>query len=530
MVSSSLPNLGTLELHIDTTDDTSEEECLRPQHEKKKRRLGDNPKWTRADAHYTGWSKQTHGADLRANRMKTKFTGHSPVDFVSSILDEEILLHIVRESCTYAKQKNEHGFTLTATDLQKFIGVLLLSGYHKLPSQRQYWSLDEDLGVACVKECMTRDRFLQIKRFLHLANNDNIGNTNDKMFKVRPLTELLNKRFMQHGIFHTRLSVDESMVKYFGRHSCKQFIRGKPIRFGYKNWMLCSADGYCYAFETYCGKALVPQEGPLGTRVVLSLLKNIETPSDHTVFFDNFFTSHELLTSLREKGIRATGTIRESRQKKCPLPSRKEMQKKSRGEHDCCFDSNNEILLVKWKDNSVVTMATNYDSVNPLGTVRRYSSEKKSKAPVQQPRLFKTYNSGMGGVDLADQAINNYRIGIRGKKWWWVLFTQMVNLAVVNAWKLHSQASDTPLDLLSFTRNVTRYYLRLGVKTSTFRRGPPTVPGDVVRDGPGHFPIKLEKQLRCRVCHGRSKWSCEKCASTLCLERECFKQFHVVVD
>ena len=29
-------------------------------------------------------------------------------------------------------------------------------------------------------------------------------------------------------------SIDETMVSYFGRHSAKQFIRGKPVRFGYK--------------------------------------------------------------------------------------------------------------------------------------------------------------------------------------------------------------------------------------------------------------------------------------------------------
>lgn len=29
---------------------------------------------------------------------------------------------------------------------------------------------------------------------------------------------------------------DESMIKYYGRHGCKHFIRGKSIRFGYKVW------------------------------------------------------------------------------------------------------------------------------------------------------------------------------------------------------------------------------------------------------------------------------------------------------
>lgn len=105
------------------------------------------------------------------------------------------------------------------------------------------------------------------------------------MYKVRPLMNLLNERFQQHGIFHRNLSVDESMVKYFGHHPCKQFMRGKPIRFGYKNWMMCNDDGYCYAFDTYCGKSAKTDNNPLGSCVVLSLLEATSNPSDHIVFF-----------------------------------------------------------------------------------------------------------------------------------------------------------------------------------------------------------------------------------------------------
>ncbi|KAJ8952813.1 hypothetical protein NQ318_008131 [Aromia moschata] len=63
---------------------------------------------------------------------------------------------------------------------------------------------------------MSRDRFLEIKRFLHLADNSKIGNSTD----------------------HIDLAIDESMVKYFGGHPAKQFQKGKPVRFGYKNWVL----------------------------------------------------------------------------------------------------------------------------------------------------------------------------------------------------------------------------------------------------------------------------------------------------
>ena len=57
--------------------------------------------------------------------------------------------------------------------------------------------------------------------------------------QVRPIFNILNqgsKYFMGSGKF----SIDEIMIPYYGRHSTKQFIYGKPIRFGYKVWSLCA--------------------------------------------------------------------------------------------------------------------------------------------------------------------------------------------------------------------------------------------------------------------------------------------------
>lgn len=48
------------------------------------------------------------------------------------------------------------------------------------------------------------------------------------------------------------LNFDESMVEYYGRHGCKQFISGEPIRFDYKVWCLNTPSGYLV--EVYQGK------------------------------------------------------------------------------------------------------------------------------------------------------------------------------------------------------------------------------------------------------------------------------------
>ncbi|CAH2101108.1 unnamed protein product [Euphydryas editha] len=122
-------------------------------------------------------------------------------------------------------------------------------------------------------------------------------------------------------------------------------------------------------------------------------------PKNHQIFLDNFFTNYNLLVDLKREGYRATGTIRENRIKKCPLRSTKEMKKEDRASYDYRFDKQNEILLVRWKDNSVCTIATNYDTIEPLGVVKRWPPVQCEIIDVNIPKLFQTYNKNMGGVD-----------------------------------------------------------------------------------------------------------------------------------
>jgi hypothetical protein len=166
------------------------------------------------------------------------------VQIFEKLFDDEVFQLIVDFSNLYASQNNRHNFSITVAELKTFFGILLLSGYHKLPREGMYWSLDEDIGVEVVSKAMSRNRFREIKRNLHLVDNNDAPNATDKMFKVRKLADILMRKFCQWNVFHELISVDESMVKYFGHHSAKQFIRGKPVRFGYKNWVAASSSGY----------------------------------------------------------------------------------------------------------------------------------------------------------------------------------------------------------------------------------------------------------------------------------------------
>jgi hypothetical protein len=284
-----------------------------------------------------------------------------------TLLSEQTELYAVRD-------KNIPNFRVDVDEIANFLGLLLISGYHRLPSEDDYWSTSDDMETPIFPKTMSRDRFRTIKRYMHLADNNCL--VQSKVAKVLPLLQLLRKQCQQFGIFHEFLSIDESMVPYRGLHSARQFIKNKPVRFGYKVWMLCSANGFPYNFEIYCGKD-ENRKNPLGSHVINTMLEPVVNTNCHVVFFDNFFTSHKLLTDLTEKNIRACGTVRENRTGHCPLVSNKEIQKKDRGSYD--FRSDGTVLCVKWHDNCAVTVASNYYGVTPIQKNRKKSQKIKQE-------------------------------------------------------------------------------------------------------------------------------------------------------
>lgn len=415
------------------------------------------------------------------------------------------------------------------------MGILLFSGYHNVPQTTLYWSLDPAFGIPMIRQTMSRNIFTKLKANFHIANNDSLD-ISDKFAKVRPLFDMLNKRYIQFGVFVEHLSIDETMVPYFGRHSAKMFIRGKPIRFGYKLWALCSDNGYMFQFIPYSGASGIYNKSlGLGASVIMELLKYCEHPMQHTVHFDNFFTSHYLMCLLKERGFCATGTIRSNRVAGAPLKTGKKNLKKH--ETDFAYVERNDVMVIRWMDNSEVTIATNYDAIDPMVTVQRYSKEKKKKVGIQQPLAFNNYNRHMGGVDLHDNGVANYRIGIRGKKWWWPLWVQCLDSAVVNAWKLHcfiaASKKVKPMSQLDFKNSVTKSLLLSSEDVVDGIEPSSTDDSDIdyrqhnlPRLDGLHVPLKTNDRRRCIVCTPKATiFKCEKCNVHLHSEN-CFKLFH----
>lgn len=463
--------------------------------------------------------------------VSTLNNNSEPIDFFKIFFDEQLVEEIVRETVQYAGRKNFlFNPPLSVDEMYCFFGILILSGYIPLPRRRMFWEQAEDSHNELVSNSMRRNRFEDIFRFLHIVDNGNLDK-NDKMAKVRPLSRMLNDKFILHAPIEKDLSIDESMIPYFGRNGCKQHIKGKPIRFGYKVWVVATKLGYALSTDLYQGKVENDSMvGSLGERVVKRLVSKVKEEYNNTnfsVYCDNFFTSPNLLVEMKKMNVFVTGTVRENRTKQCPLKAVKLMQKEKRGTYDSKVSERYGITAIRWKDNNVVTVMSNEYGLEPMKSAKRYSAQEKKKVLIPQPDAVHQYNRYMGGVDQLDGNVSAYRIAIRGKKWYMPIILWYIDVCVNNAYQL-LRVHNKSYDMLGFRRNLSTTLLRK-YGTPRILPGPSKsvvrVVANAVKENNGHFVIPNQQRRRCAYCKNKTTKICKKC--NVPLHDKCFETFHL---
>lgn len=471
----------------------------------------------------------------------SRYQDFSAVELFELFFDETLFDHIVVEIRKYALYKNVPDPNITKSELKCFIGILIISGYNTVPSFKLYWDTGVDTRNELIHGAMRRNRLKKIISLMHFEDMKNFSTT-DKLWKLRPLLDQLNKKFMENFVPIQHLNYDESMIAYYGRHGCKQFIRGKPIRFGFKAWCLNTFNGYLVNFEIYQGRRdsrPTNYEKTFGkcAAPMVKILDKIppEKKLNYYLYFDNLFTGISLLHHLREIGIFGTGTMRENRvPKDCSIMASKLLKKKPRGFYDSSTSSDN-IVITRWQDNACVTVASTAHAVQPLARVKRYSRAEKKTVQLNIPGMIHEYNKYMGGTDLMDENVNRHRIAIRSKKWWWAIFSWCVDVSIQNAWILHNMSHRTDkITQLEFKRQIAVHYLRTyGIPPAQGGRPadrPQIIPAfeNLRFDHTDHLIVQNEnnKRRRCAgyLCKSHVRTACRKCNVGLCVP--CFATYH----
>ena len=283
-----------------------------------------------------------------------------------------------------------------------------------LPRLEHYFRVSENLwylDASCVGKAFTRDRYCQIKHYIHFedphAQHPRPDDpTYDQLHKIRPLVLHLQQKFYDLYAPEKEISIDESMVPFKGHVIFKQHMSQKPVKFGIKLWMLCESEtGYCSKFDVYVGKeAGAANNGVIGKTgtIVTRLCRGFEHRG-YKLSVDNFHTGVPLFLKLSEMGIQACGAIRSNRKF---YPSELVQEAKQLNQGQFTWKTFGTLVAMVWKDRKpVYFLSSIHDPVEgePVTRNMKDNNNRHIRAAVACPKLVNDYNMFMGGVDLNDQ-------------------------------------------------------------------------------------------------------------------------------
>ena len=132
----------------------------------------------------------------------------------------------------------------------------------------------------------------------------------------------------------------------------------------------------------------------------------------------------------------------------------------------------------------------------------------------------------MGEFDLTDRALSGYRPSIDGKKWYWPLVVNALNVVLVYCWRLYRISTGDTINQESYRRQIVSIMLRRLFRKERAETVPQAyrVPNEVCLDGYGHYP-EPRPVRKCAVCKINCRNICGKCKQNVHVKL-CFQRFH----
>ena len=400
-----------------------------------------------------------------------------PIDCYRHFITDEIIGLMVRETNRYAEQylqtheisrrsKIRQWKQTSDEEMLKFFGIIIEMGLVQMPKLSYYWSSSQLYGSEIIRSIMSREKFELLLRFWHFANNDEKHPSQDRLFKLRPLLNLLKARFSSAYILGSVITIDETMVPWRGRLSFKQYIPGKAHKYGVKIYKIAATNGYTWNFMVYTGQQ-DPTAG-LGHAhtVVMNLLDGL-LGCYRTVVADNFFTTISLAKRLLEDDTYLIGTLRSNR-----AGSGNEVtQRKLRRGEAYGRQNRDGVKLIKWKDKRDVLMI----STRPSHSTTVVDSGKTNfqNERIMKPQVVLDYNEGRQGTDLSDQLSAYYTCLRKSIKWYRkVAFELIFGTALVNSYLIYKENyTESTVTILQFRESLVRSLL-LGMPFEKLKPGP----------------------------------------------------------
>lgn len=201
----------------------------------------------------------THYATARITTLQSCF---------DLFITEEIIQLLLENTNLHGMRFVMDWIDFDSTDIQAYIGLLILAGMYKsrYESTRSLWDVEN--GRSIFRATMSHHKFKLLSSTLRFD------------FK--------------------------------GRCRFRQYMLSKPAKYGIKIWVTCDVTtSYAWKLQIYTGKSPgSPAEVNQGKRVILEMTEGLQ---GNTVTCDDFFTSYGLAEELLKRKMALVGTIRRNK-------------------------------------------------------------------------------------------------------------------------------------------------------------------------------------------------------------------------
>ncbi|KAK1152068.1 piggyBac transposable element-derived protein 4-like [Acipenser oxyrinchus oxyrinchus] len=422
---------------------------------------------------------------------------------------------------------------VTPGEFLKFIGLIIYMGIVRLPDLHRYWSPASCRHGLWARAFMTRDRFESVMAALHIVDPD-AENNEDRLRKLRYLTDHLKRTCKKLYQPNLNLAVDERMVKSKGRSGFGQHMKDKPTRWGFKLWVLATSDtGYAVDFYVYTGG----RDGrvtDLAKKVVLELVDPL-AGQGYNLWLGNFYTSPALLVELNRLGFNVCGTYNIKRHFPAVMKDFQTWERRSkRGDMRWRRLEEGNILALQWRDTRTITCLSSFHSAHHSTEVSRLSRKGRvwSREVVRQPAAIRDCKQFMGGVDKLDQRIGTYHVLMKSMKWWQTLFFHFLDMAILNSFLLFQDwkrrrpeaGNSSPLENythLHFRENLCRQLGGINIDDDrvSFYKPPAPTSTPVSSFHSLHVPELTSSKRNCWLCYRRFRK--EQKTLIVCMAPDC---------
>jgi len=338
-----------------------------------------------------------------------------------------------------------------------------------------------------ISNIMTLNKFHILNKFLHLADNKLQGeNKTDKFKNFYSILKRNWNKVFKPGQY---LTLDEGIAAFQGRSEFKQYMPAKPEKWGLKVYLLADSNtDYILSAKLYRGKSEATSNYTV--KLVINILENFMWKG-HIVFMDSFYCCPILTRHLYFKDTYVTGMTRGHR-----LGMPKEILK--------------DLNLEK---NELKTFSVDYFHLDAFKDKKKllliitsaYSNEIKTSISLKPESLVK-YNEYMNSVDKANQKNSYYRFPHKNRKWWKVMFFELLEISISNSYIIYkndgNKLSHKEYRLEIATSLIKNYktkeslnYILLDSKKQHYI---------------GYIPQKLKRL--CKYCkQSKTIWMCQHC-------------------